>query len=102
MLPLSYTSRYSQGVLTRIANASGVYNLTSYRSTPASTTNYILYTWKPFDRPDSVAARTLGDPTLWWAIFDYNPEIIYPLNVPPGTVVRIPNNPIVGHGELVQ
>ena len=102
MLPLSYTSRYSQGTLTRVSNASGVYNVTSYRSTPAATSQYTLYTWKPFDRPDSVAATKLGDPTLWWAIFDYNPEVIYPFNVPPGTVLRIPNNPIVGHGTLVQ
>lgn len=102
MLPLSYTSRYSQGTLDRVSNAAGVYNVTLYRPTPASTSDYTLYTWKPFDRPDSVAAKTLGDPTLWWAIFDYNPEVIYPFNVPSGTVLRIPNNPIVTHGTLVQ
>jgi hypothetical protein len=85
-----------------VSNAEGVYNLTIYRPTPASTTNYTLYTWKPSDRPDLVAARLLGDPTLWWAIFDYNPEVIYPFGVPPGTVLRIPGNPIVDHGTLVQ
>lgn len=102
MLPLSYTSRYSQGTLTRVANSSGVHNVTIYRPTPASTSDYTLYTWQSFDRPDTVAAHTLGDPTLWWAIFDYNPEVINPLNVPTGTVIRIPKNPIVSHGTLVQ
>ena len=101
-LPISYSSRYSQGTLTRVSDASGIYNVTVYRPTPPSTTNYQLYTWKPSDRPDSVAFRELGDATLWWAIFDYNPEVIYPFNVPPGTVIRIPNNPIVNHGTLVQ
>jgi len=101
-LPIPYSSRYSQGTLTRVANAGGVYNVTVYRSTPASTTGYRLYTWKSQDRPDSVAAKELGDSTLWWAIFDYNPEVIYPFNVPSGTVLRIPNNPVVGHGTLVQ
>jgi hypothetical protein len=49
-----------------------------------------------------VAAQLLGNSSLWWAIFDINPEIIYPLNIPPGTVVRIPNNPVMGQGTLVQ
>ena len=102
MLPLSYSSRYSQGTLTRVSNSNGVYNVTSYRPTPQSTTDYTLYTWKVLDRPDAVAAKLLGDPSLWWAIFDYNPEVINPLNVPPGTVLRIPKQPIVSHGTLVQ
>lgn len=102
MLPLNYVSRYSQGTLTRVKAANGVYNIALYRPVASSTSKYSLYTWKPFDRPDSVAAKVLGDPTLWWAIFDYNPEVIYPFNVPPGTVIRIPKNPIVTHGTLVQ
>ena len=102
MLPIQFTSRYSQGTLTRVVNASNVYNVTVFRPTPSSTANYRLYTWKASDRPDTVAAAILGDPTLWWAIFDYNPEIIYPFNVPTGTIVRIPNEPVVGHGTLVQ
>lgn len=101
-LPIPYSSRYSQGTLTRLSNSGGVYNLTVLRTVPQSTANYKLYTWKPGDRPDTVANSQLGDPLLWWAIFDYNPEIIYPIGVPPGTVVRIPVNPVVGHGTLVQ
>jgi hypothetical protein len=100
--PIPYSSRYSQGTLTRLSNSKGVYNLTVLRSVQPSTAPYRLYTWKTSDRPDTVAALVFGDPSLWWAIFDYNPELIYPLNVPSGTVVRIPTNPIVGHGTLVQ
>ena len=39
---------------------------------------------------------------MWWIIFDYNPELIYALNIPPGQVVRIPVGPVVPHGSLLQ
>ena len=95
-------SRYQSGVLTRVANSSGTYNLSVLRTTPAVSTNYKLYVWKEGDRPDIVAAKELGNPTLWWAIFDINPELIYPLGIPAGTVVRIPNSPVQGQGTLIQ
>lgn len=101
--PIPYNSRYSQGTLTRLVNSGGVYNLTILRTVqPLNVAGYRLYTWKTADRPDLVAFTQLGDPTLWWAIFDINPEVINPLSVPPGQVVRIPIGPILGHGTLVQ
>jgi len=36
--------------------------------------------WRYFNRPD-----------LWWAIAEYNPEIKDFINIPGGTVLRIPN-----------
>jgi hypothetical protein len=101
-VPVPYNSRYSQGTLTRLVNTAGVFNLTILRTIQPANAAYTLYTWKPGDRPDTVAAARLGNSQYWWAIFDYNPEIINPFNVPSGTVVRIPNTPIVGHGTLVQ
>lgn len=95
-------SRYQQGLLTRMPDSSGTYNLTVLRTVPASSASYSLYLWKAGDRPDLVAYRLLGDPSLWWAIFDINPELIYPLNIPPGAAVRIPSNPVSGQGTLLQ
>jgi len=97
-------SRYSaQGAtVVRLPNSSGTYNLTVLRTVPSSVSGYTLYTWQAGNRPDLVASQLLGNPQLWWAIFDINPEIIYPLNIPPGTVVRIPNSPVMGQGTLVQ
>lgn len=83
-------------------NSSGVYNVSVLRTVPMNNANYRLYIWQAGDRPDLVAAELLGNSTLWWAIFDMNPEIIYPLNVPPGTVVRIPSTPVMGQGTLLQ
>lgn len=30
-------------------------------------------------------------PDLWWAIVEYNPEIVDFINITPGTVIRIPS-----------
>jgi hypothetical protein len=102
-MAITLQSRYNQGTLIRVPNSSGVYNLSVVRtvpSTPAS--GFRLYVWQPGDRPDVVASNLLGNPELWWSIFDINPELIYPLNITPGTVVRVPINPVMGQGTLVQ
>lgn len=95
-------SRYVQGTLTRTPNSEGVYNLTVWRTVPAAVGSFTLYIWRDGDRPDTVANRLLGNPSLWWAIFDKNPEIIDPFNVPPGSLVRIPTNPVMGQGTVLQ
>lgn len=95
-------SRYVQGTVVRVPDSSGTYNLTVLRTVPVAQSAYRLYTWAAGDRPDIVAYQQFGNASLWWAIFDMNPEIIYPLGVPAGTVVRIPVNPILGQGTLIQ
>lgn len=97
-------SRYNpqNAAVVRLPNSSGTYNLSILRTVPRAAARFTLYTWKEFDRPDLVAYRLLNNPSLWWAIFDINPEIIDPLNVTPGTLVRIPAAPIFGQGTLLQ
>lgn len=95
-------SRYMQGTLTRLPNSSGNYNLTVLRTVPPISANFSLYIWQEGDRPDLVAFKELKNAGLWWAIFDINPEIIYPLSVPPGAVIRIPSGPVMGQGTILQ
>ena len=83
-------SRYADGPLFKAYDSrTNTYELTVFRSFPSYRVNYFSYTW--VDRLDRVALQFLGAPTLWWQIMDINPEIIDPLNIPPGTVLRIPN-----------
>lgn len=95
-------SRYNSGTLVRMPNSSGTYNLTVLRVVPPVLASYYLYIWRAGDRPDIVANELLGDPSLWWSIFDLNPELIYPLNIPAGAALRIPTNPVQGQGTLLQ
>jgi hypothetical protein len=101
-MSIQQQSRYVQGTVARMPDSSGTYNISVLRDVPASSSPFTLYIWQPADRPDTVAARLLGNPQLWWAIFDINPSLIYPLNIPVGTAMKIPINPVMGQGTLVQ
>jgi hypothetical protein len=39
---------------------------------------------------ENVAYQLLGEANSWWRIMDYNPEILDALNIPIGTLIRIP------------
>jgi hypothetical protein len=49
-----------------------------------------LHTVIEGDRIDLLAHRYLGDARLWWIICDYN-DIFFPLELAPGTDLRIPS-----------
>jgi nucleoid-associated protein YgaU len=49
-----------------------------------------VYIWREGDRLDEVAYRTLGAAADWWRIIDANRDIINPLDIRPGTTLRIP------------
>lgn len=57
----------------------------------AYTFPYISHTLTADERVDQLAQTYYGDATQWWQIADGNPEILDWDNVPPGTVLRIPN-----------
>ena len=42
------------------------------------------------DRVDLLAHRYLGQAYLWWIICDYN-DIFFPMELTPGTILRIPS-----------
>jgi hypothetical protein len=95
-------SRYNLGTITRMPDSTGTYNVTVLRTVGASLVPYTLYIWKEGDRCDLVAYNLLGNSSLWWSIFDINPELINPLSVPAGTLVRIPQGTVMGQGTLLQ
>jgi phage tail protein X len=43
------------------------------------------------DTPDSIAVKFYGNPNMWWAVADGNPEILDWSTLPVGTLIRIPN-----------
>lgn len=101
VLPSSRYAAFGASIV-RLPDSSGTYNLSVLRTLQPANAQYFLYQWQYGDRPDLVAYRLLGNPLLWWAIFDLNPELINPLNVPAGTLVRIPTAPVMGQGTLTQ
>jgi hypothetical protein len=85
-------SRYSDGRLTKVWHAKKQeYHLVVLREWPSYVQSYLIYEWVEKDRLDNLAAKYLGNSELWWQIMDINPEIINPLEINPGTQIRIPN-----------
>jgi hypothetical protein len=86
-------SRYANGKFFRAYDANRAsYSLTVLRSFPTDQAAFFYYRWKERDRVEALAARLMGDANLWWRIMDYNPEVIDPVNIPVGTLIRIPAN----------
>jgi hypothetical protein len=84
-------SRYSNGYFFKAQDSrTGRYNTTVFRKFPVSRSDFYQYVWVERDRIDVVAQRVLGNANFWTKIMDFNPEISDPLNIAPGTVIRIP------------
>lgn len=86
-------SRYADGYIFKAYDVTNKANLpTVFRIFPTEASNFFYYAWKAGDRLESVAASLLGDSNQWWNIMDYNPELIDGVNIPVGTILRIPYN----------
>jgi hypothetical protein len=85
------SSRYATGTLFKAWDArKNQWVTTVLRNYPKDVAVFYTYVWQERDRPENVAARTIGNSEMWWKIMDYNPEIIDPFNIPIGTTIRIP------------
>jgi hypothetical protein len=84
-------SRYADGVVVRSFDSrKAAFEITLFRQFSESNSKFFYYTWTQRDRIDLDANELLGDPNVWWVFLDYNPDINNPLDIPIGTVLRIP------------
>ena len=81
-------SRYASCILYR--DASGEYLGRRDRIDTTPRYDDRLHTVIAGDRIDLIAYRYLDDAKLWWVICDYN-DIFFPLELIPGTELRIPS-----------
>jgi len=85
-------SRYADGPLFSAADSrTGNFNKTVFRAWPSYNVQYFWYHITENDRIENLAVKYLGNSELWWEIMDVNPEILNPLEIAPGTLIRIPN-----------
>lgn len=63
--------------------------VTASRKT-VSDVSVFLYTLKYGDTLESLAAKLYGDPGQWWRLADVNPQVVFPLDIAPGTEIRVP------------
>ena len=89
---ITFDSRYFNGHLFWAKDARKNENgIAVLRNWDVIKQRFFFYEWTATDRLDLVATKYFGNSDLWWKIMDYNPEIVDPLNISPGTQLRIPN-----------
>lgn len=86
-------SRYRNAITRRVALHDGtfqtaIFPLSEYGSTVVEVSPYAAVEG---DRFDLISLRIYNDPTWWWYIAYLNPGVYYPDEIPPGTILRIPN-----------
>jgi hypothetical protein len=62
-----------------------------YYAVESGTINYGVHVLEQGERLDYLAGINYGDSSLWWVIAAAS-GIGYALQVPPGTIIRIPNS----------
>ena len=81
-------SRYASCVLYRDGDGESLGTRQRIDATPRYDDRF--HTVTDGERLDIIAHRYLGDAKLWWIICDYN-DLFLPLELEPGTVLRIPS-----------
>lgn len=61
-----------------------------YTMTDMGLVSYYQHTYNQGERLDLLSYKYYNTPSFWWAIAEFNPEILDFTNIPAGTVIRIP------------
>lgn len=84
-------SRYAVSTLAGSADLDGNDVVIILFSPPANKTfRFVYHQVTATDHVDTLAARFLSDPLLWWVIAQANPEILNWSSLTPGYMLRIP------------
>jgi len=85
-------SRYRFGkviqALDETGEANQIYELR--RTTVDPPEGSIPYTTQAGDTFESLAAKRFGDGNKWYVLADMNPQIFFPLDLEPGTLIYLP------------
>ncbi len=83
-------SRYERSKVLRVQDSKGVFHPTLYTDLQVDSSKFIRHTVIAGDRMDSLAFYYYRNAELWWFIAEANPEVFYPDDLVPGSVLRIP------------
>ncbi len=83
-------SRYENQPVILALDGKGMQHPTVYGSPAARGGLYYHYQVLGGDRLDIISAHFYQRADLWWKIADANPEIFYPDQLVPGSIIRVP------------
>jgi nucleoid-associated protein YgaU len=74
-------------------NVESVYVLRDTTVTPPEGSQ--PYTTKAGDTFEKIAYKRYGDGNKWYVLADMNPQVFFPLNLEPGTLIYLPPRTVV-------
>jgi nucleoid-associated protein YgaU len=83
-------SRYMGQDVVPVTKSDGSTSSGVYGPQPVAPGTFVYYTVREGDRWDIIASMLYGVPDYWWKIARINPEVFYPENLIPGSIIRIP------------
>lgn len=82
-------SRYMGQPVVPVPTSTG-HSTAVYGPPPSGPAAFFYYTVVTGDRFDLIANKLYGVPEFWWKIANANPEIFYPDDLVPGSLIRVP------------
>lgn len=84
-------SRYDTADIQAVQGSDGVFRATIIPTRDiVPPVDYTVHRVVDGDRLDQLAAIAYDDPEFWWVIADANPQVFYPDDLVPGTLIKIP------------
>lgn len=86
-------SRYAESTVDYFTKKENgvVYPIIFYSFDSLESISFTYHTYVAGETLQAISQTYFQNPSLWWTIAEYNPEITDLLNIDPGTVLRIPN-----------
>lgn len=86
-------SRYEQSNVDFFSKVEGgiVYPIVFYSFDSLDNVSFFYHSYRKGETLHALAQRYFRDPSLWWTIAEYNPEVVDLLRIPDNTLLRIPS-----------
>lgn len=89
-MTVSQNSRYFLAEQRKITSSRGAVTAVFPSPYKAQVLNYTVVVVPVGQSVESLASRLYNDPTKWWLVANVNPNVKFPLDLRPGTILRLP------------
>lgn len=92
-MPIHSGSRYEDSIVDYFRKEEYGQSLptTIYQFDPLTDISFTFHKYAVGETLQGIALEYYRNPSLWWTIAEYNPEITDLLHIPSGTVLRLPH-----------
>ena len=91
-MPIFKGSRYYYAPIDYVAieEDTAAFPVVGYEFPSGGALQFVYHVVVEGERLDQISNKYYGRPSMWWSILEVNPHVDNPLNITPGTVLRVP------------